>query len=273
MGRTEGRGKRLKGDGGVRDAELLALYDREMRVAVEFFDARREATADVIRQVSLHGPEGAILWARFDPARTDEVIDAQMAYFERIGQGCEWKVYTHDTQPLLKERLLANGFQKEEAEAVMVLETTQAPTDLLGPVAVDVRRLEDPDGLDDIRAIEQAVWNEDFTQLVQNLGAERRHDSHQASFYVAYAEERPAGCAWIRYHRGSQFASLWGGATLPEYRKRGLYTALVAVRLQAALERGVRYLTVDASPMSAPILQRYGFRQIATCTPFKWRAP
>jgi GNAT superfamily N-acetyltransferase len=126
--------------------------------------------------------------------------------------------------------------------------------------------------LDDIQAIEQAVWNEDFAQLVQNLGAELRHDPHQVSFHVAYADGRPASCAWIRYHRGSQFASLWGGSTLPEYRKRGLYTALVAVRLQAALERGVRYLAVDASPMSAPILQRYGFRQITTCTPFKWKA-
>jgi hypothetical protein len=41
--------------------------------------------------------------------------------------------------------------------------------------------------------------------------------------------------------------------------------------LQAALARRVPYLTVDASSMSAPILQRHGFRQITTCIPYKWK--
>jgi predicted acetyltransferase len=58
---------------------------------------------------------------------------------------------------------------------------------------------------------------------------------------------------------------------LPEYRGKGLYTALVAVRLQEALRRGARYLTVDASPMSAPILRRLGFQQITTTHPCKWQ--
>jgi len=37
------------------------------------------------------------------------------------------------------------------------------------------------------------------------------------------------------------------------YRKRGLYTALLAVRAQEGRARQVKYLTVDASPMSRPI--------------------
>ena len=95
----------------MTDAEMLALYDREMRIEITYFDARREATPDVIRQISLNGPEGAILYTRCHPDRTPEVIQEQMAYFQSIGQGCEWKVYAHDNRPDLSESLLAAGWR------------------------------------------------------------------------------------------------------------------------------------------------------------------
>jgi len=69
--------------------------------------------------------------------------------------------------------------------------------------------------------------------------------------------------AWVRFNPGSQFASLWGGSTLEQYRGQGHYTALMAVRAQEAARRGVRFLTVDASPMSRPILEKQGFRVIS----------
>ncbi len=65
-------------------------------------------------------------------------------------------------------------------------------------------------------------------------------------------------------------ASLWGGSTISGFRKRGLYTALLAVRAQEANARGVRYLTVNASAMSRPILEKFGFEVIAYSHPCKW---
>ncbi|MCA9986957.1 MAG: GNAT family N-acetyltransferase, partial [Anaerolineales bacterium] len=73
------------------------------------------------------------------------------------------------------------------------------------------------------------------------------------------------------YPAGSQFASLWGGSTIERYRRQGLYTALLAARAQEARGRGVRYLTVDASPMSRPILEKLGFQFIAYSFPCKWQ--
>ncbi len=46
---------------------------------------------------------------------------------------------------------------------------------------------------------------------------------------------------------GGDFAGLWGGGTVPEWRGRGLYRALVAHRARIAAERGYRHLLVDAS--------------------------
>ena len=68
----------------------------------------------------------------------------------------------------------------------------------------------------------------------------------------------------------AQFASLWGGGTLPAWRGRGIYRALVAYRAGLAARRGYRYLTVDASADSEPILRRLGFRCLARTTPYHW---
>src|SRR5262249_35538429 len=91
-----------------------------------------------------------------------------------------------------------------------------------------------------------------------------------------HAPNRPArlravvSAGWLRFQPGTQFAGLWGGATLSEWRGRGIYRALVARRGQLAAARGFRYLQVDASSDSAPILPRLGFQPTATTTPYIW---
>jgi hypothetical protein len=59
---------------------------------------------------------------------------------------------------------------------------------------------------------------------------------------------------------------------VPRFRKRGLYSALLAVRAREARERGRAYLTVDAGAMSRPILERLGFQVIAHSYPCDWAA-
>jgi len=75
------------------------------------------------------------------------------------------------------------------------------------------------------------------------------------------------------FRPGTDFAGLWGGSTLPAWRGRGIYRAMVAARAQRAAARGVRYLQVDASDDSAPILRRLGFRAVTTTTPYVWAPP
>ena len=75
------------------------------------------------------------------------------------------------------------------------------------------------------------------------LAYELEHAPDHLSVYVAYADNVPVACGWIRFPEASPFASLWGGSTVPELRNRGLYTALLAVRVQEARARGWRYLT------------------------------
>jgi GNAT superfamily N-acetyltransferase len=55
-------------------------------------------------------------------------------------------------------------------------------------------------------------------------------------------------------------ARLWGGATLPHARRRGVYSAVLAERLRVAVGWGATLALVKGRiETSAPILRRFGF--------------
>jgi GNAT superfamily N-acetyltransferase len=249
---------------------IRALYDTERRDLV-FPGWRREATAHVVRML---GPEHArtamISWSQLTPENADEVIAGEIAYFSGLGRRFEWKLYDHDQPPDLKARLAAHGFEIGDDEAIMVRALADLPAELLAPVTHDVRRIDDPEQLDDVVAVQQAVWGGDYSWLREHLAAQLREGPEWLSVYVAYLDGRPATSAWITFAPGSAFAGLWGGSTLPEVRGRGLYTALLALRAQEARARGVPYLTIDASPMSRRIVERFGFQLMSMSNPCEW---
>jgi GNAT superfamily N-acetyltransferase len=61
---------------------------------------------------------------------------------------------------------------------------------------------------------------------------------------------------------------LFGGSVLPETRGRGVYRALLRARWDFAVERGTPALTVQAGRMAKPILERFGFVQLAAARLF-----
>lgn len=252
----------------MNKSQIIALYDRDQRKDVEYPDMRREVLPSVVRHINTSGTgEGTIIYSQVNEINAADTIREQVIYFESIGQDFEWKVYDYDRPSDLKERLGAYGFIVEEAEAIMVLDLEDAPAILWQPVHHNVQRINYPEKIADVLTVEQQVWDEDYSWLGDYLG----HNFEQMSVYVAYIDEKPASAAWIYFPKRSQFASLWGGSTVSSFRRQGLYTALLAVRAQEAKGRQVRYLTVDASAMSRPILEKFGFEMIAYSYPCKWR--
>lgn len=239
---------------------------------IEYPGSRREVTPEVVRHVDTSAAgEGMLLYSHLNGTNADQVIREQVTYFESLGQSFEWKVYDHDQPPDLKDKLRSHGFEVGEAEAIMLLDLEEAPRVLWQPVSQHVQRIVSPEKMADVLTVEQQVWNEDFSGLGHYLRAALTNYPEQMSVYVAYMDDRPASTAWVYFPKHSQFASLWGGASLSGYRKQGLYTALLAVRAQEAKVRQVRYLTVDASPMSRPILEKFGFEMIAWSYPCNWK--
>ncbi len=253
--------------------QLRALFDDDQRIRCEYPMARREAFPHLVRQVDLSDDgEGFIMYSRLTAENADAVIREQIDYFNALGQNFEWKLYSHDTPADLKDRLTAHGFEIEEDEAIMVLDLQNLPEILRQPVSHDIRRITDPNLLaTEVTVIHTQVWDEDGDAYARFLADELRQAPESISFYTAYADGIPVSSAWIRFMDNSHFGSLWGGSTLSEYRGRGFYTALLAIRAQEAIQRGLEFLTVDASYMSRPILEKLGFIQIATSWPCKWQ--
>jgi hypothetical protein len=249
--------------------DILALYDRQQRIDIEYPGMRKDVSPHIVRFVRPAPGMSTIQYSRLNEANADAVIQDQINYFTSIDQPFSWKVYDHDTPADLKDRLTAHGFKPDELEGVMVLDLNDVPASLLVPIRADVRPLTRSEQLVDVIRIEEQVWGSDFNWIAEQLG-ENLAIPHYLRVYVAYVDDQPACAGWTYFHPHGQFADLWGGSTVAEYRQRGLYTAILAIRVQEAQRRGYRFLTVDTSPMSRPIVAQHGFRWLTHAQDFDW---
>jgi GNAT superfamily N-acetyltransferase len=216
----------------VDTTEILALFDEQMR---------RRAAPDGL---FVGNGWSAVLWW---PGDGD--VEALVARMRELPGHVEWKYYSHDGAEL-RERLAAAGLEPEDEETVVVADAASIP-----PPPADVELRQETDV---------------FLELAERVFG-RSHGSslpESAIAVVAYVDGRPASGGRVDFEEGVEFAGLFGGVTLPEYRGRGLYRATVAKRAELARERGYRWLYVDALPTSRPILERNGFVAITTTTPF-----
>ena len=109
----------------------------------------------------------------------------------------------------------------------------------------------DPDQMGTVVAVQKAVWQEERSGMAEYLSQTIREDPEILAVYAAYADGQIVSSAWLAFQPPSPFAGLWGGSTLPAYRKQGFYTALVAVRVQEAL-RARRALPHDRCQPDEP---------------------
>ena len=213
-------------------AEILARFDEQMR--------RRAAPDGLFVSKSW----SAVLW-RPD----DGEVAPLVARMRELAGHVEWKYYSHDG-PELRTRLLEAGLEPEDEETVVVAEAAS-----IAPPAA---------------AVELRLATDEFVELAERVFG-RSHGSGLPDVsvaVVAVVDGRPVSGGRVDFEEGVEFAGLFGGVTLPEFRGRGLYRATVAKRAELARERGYRWLYSDALPTSRPILERLGFVRLTTTTPF-----
>ena len=256
-------------------ADLRAAYDAQLRTRIpEPLPSRIEVDRDG-PAVRMLFPSGGLIQYRdlggLDGPDLDAFIARQVAHFAGRGKRFEWKYHGHDLPSDLPDRLGRAGFVPEELETVVigrVAEIAGGPPVL--PEGVRLREVTSRRDFDRITALDEQIWGEDNVGLADMFESERAADPDSIAIVVAEADGQVVCAAWMRFEGGTDFATLWGGATLPEWRRRGIYRATVAYRAGLAAGRGYRLLEVDASPDSRPILERLGFSVVTTTTPFVW---
>jgi hypothetical protein len=258
------------------DDVLLAAYDEQLRAApphpaegVNYaydgpllrITGRFRGLITAPRDVGVRG------------ADLDRLIARQRDYFAERGQAVEWKTRGHDEPADLAGRLLAAGFVPEDRETVLIGLAGPMAGELVLPDGVVLRQVTADADMHRIAAMESAVWGHDSSWVGDDLIARVAAAPGEITVLAAEAGGEVVSAAWLQFQPGTDFAGLWGGSTLQQWRGRGIYRALVAVRAALAAAHGVRYLQVDASADSAPILRRLGFRAVTTTTPYVWTPP
>jgi GNAT superfamily N-acetyltransferase len=184
--------------------------------------------------------------------------------FRTEGLPYSWLTGTEDSPADLPDVLRADGLVPIMEMAGMAL------TDLSRPVAanpaVTVRKLVEAD----VPAV-TAVLAEGFEFPVPAAGlmmASYRQPEWQehSDGYLACVEETaaPVAAGFSVYVPGTRIVMLAGAATLPAYRGRGVYTSLLARRLEDAVARGCEAAVIQAvRTTSAPICAKLGFEELS----------
>jgi GNAT superfamily N-acetyltransferase len=277
----------------VLDRETaMAKFNQQVRrsIAGDGSGAVGQRVGPVVRWTAPGGPDWAgVAWSDLDAATADQVIADQIAFYAARSESFEWKTYSYDQPADLGERLMAAGFSAGDPESLMVAEAAEAAlaagTAPRAPEAADAppgsAELPLPPGVRLVQVTDEAgiallidvgdqVFGTDHARLRAALTARLRDAPETVAMVLAMAGDEPVSSARIEFAPGTEFAGLWGGGTRPQWRGRGIYRALVAYRARLAVARGYRYLMVDASPQSRPILERLGFSCLALTTPYVW---
>jgi GNAT superfamily N-acetyltransferase len=252
---------------------VRAEYDAQVRRRTESDEPGTviEADTGVLRWLAAGTQTSRIEWSDLSAGNANAVIAAQVRYFGARGTAVEWKLYDYDEPADLGRRLLAAGFAPGEDELMLIAETAAIDPNVVLPGGVRLVPVSDADGLEAMLAVHARAFGGDVESgLSERLRTRFRDAPEQIEMVVAMAGSEPVSAARVEFMPGTAFAGLWGGGTVPAWRGRGIFRALVAYRAGLAAERGYTYLQVDTSVMSRPILLRLGFEPVATTTPYLW---
>jgi hypothetical protein len=257
----------------LNNTEMLSIFTNEVRRECEWTRMRRDVFPHLVRYmlVDVGSGGGFISWSDLTRDTADAAIQEQVDYFKALRTDFEWKFYSYDQPVDLPERLLAHGFTAGEPEALMVADINDLPEEYWTMDVSAVQPVTTPEGVDEIVRMESEVWGKDEIGFAPGMKHDLVHYPENLSVFAVWQDGRVVSAAWTHYLLSTSFASLWGGSTLANYRKRGFYTQLLAVRAREARRRGFRFLQVDASPESQPILAKHGFRCLAYSTPYEWK--
>ena len=210
-------------------------------------------------------------WSDLDESRADDAIAGQVDYFRRRGEVFEWQLLGYDQPADLGHAARPGRFRARRGGSAAVRRDGRACR----------RTCRRPDGIRlvevrDAAGVEAATATQE--DLVPGSPRRARHVSRmlagladdRVALVLALAGDEPVCSAVVAFGPGPDFAGLYTAATRTDWRGRGIYRAIVAYRVRLAAARGFRYLRVETTTMSLPILRGLGFEPVTATTTYVW---
>ncbi|WP_157008893.1 GNAT family N-acetyltransferase [Agromyces laixinhei] len=263
-------------DESERKARFLSAYDEQLRTDAETPGAINVTRHGPLRLVTFPNGRGFVtyqnLGATEEPALR-RLVSEGSTYFQTDPEitKVEWKTRAHDTAPGLHEALLEHGFMPDEPESIMIGEATALAVDVPLPEGVTLRRVTEEADVRAMSAVEDATFGEPVLRETADAHLRRLALRDGMELWVAELGGEIVSVGRLEPVRGTSFAGIWGGATRPEWRGRGIYRALTAARARSALDLGKTLIHSDSTEFSRPILERSGMIRVSTTTPYLWR--
>lgn len=185
--------------------------------------------------------------------QTQEDLDAIRRFYEGRAESYEM-VMTPFCHPNAWNLLFENGAKLDHVETVLFRTPENPPV-----VRCDARIVEVTEDLADwTRVSRKGNCGDNDSELVRNL-ARLMTEAGRSSRFLATMDGVPAGAGAIFGNEKASF--LVGGATLPEFRCRGIQQALIAARL-AAMPPTMEVVFIETSPGSTSQrnAERMGFK-------------
>jgi hypothetical protein len=215
-------------------------------------------------------------WARMGFQATPHQVDNPDAAVKAIVDAArargrneiDWWISPSAT-PAVEGILIALGARLDARIDILAADLTK-PIATVRNGRVEALLVDNAERLDDFEHVAAAVWGgapssgERREQQLAGLPI----DAEGSFRVVAYSDDEPitsAGC-----QLAGEVARLYGGATLPEARGLGGYSATVHKRVEIAVENGARTGLVHARvDTSKPILVRMGFSEFGHARVYK----
>jgi hypothetical protein len=257
---------------------FLAAYDEQLRTDAETPNAVAVTVLGPLRLVTFAGGRGFVTYQDLAGADADAIVrlvGAALAHYveDREIKEVEWKARGHDYAPGLHQCLLDHGFVAGEPESIMIGEAQQLAVDAPLPDGVTLRQVSAKSDVRAMCAMTAQVFGDSLEEGTAMADAllQRLSLDDGMELWVAEANGHVVSAGRLEPVPGTDFAGIWGGSTLEEWRSRGIYRALTAARAQSALRQGKSLINSDSTEYSRPILERYGFLKVSTTTPYLWR--
>ena len=252
--------------GHLIDANLNALF-RDMAWAIDGAELHEGARAD-LHHASPSNPMFKGVWnLRGDVSAMAAAAGYGIARLAALGAPFAFVWPGSFAPPELSEALAAIDCPEFDRGPGMAADLADLDWSLLErlPDGTVIAKAEDVDAVEDFATVFAAGFGVPRLFADAWVDAAARCTSVATcpwSYHVAWIHGRPVA-ATIAYE-GAGVATVFGVATAPEFRGRGLGAAITLAGYAGSRERGYRYAVLFATESGLPVYRRMGFRETGT---------
>jgi hypothetical protein len=252
-------------------ADLLAKYDEQLRTDAP--SAIALTLLGPLHLVTFPWGQGWVTYRDFagaDAATIEGWVGEVLDHFrsDPAIRQVKWKARGHDNAPGLHEALVDRGFVPREPESVMIGTARALAVDVPLPDGIVLRRISDEADVRRMAQMQREVFGDVDVEEMTTALLHRQTRDDGMELWVAEHQGRIVGSGRLEPVAGTEFAGVWGGSTVEDWRGQGVYRALTAARARSALRCGKSLIHSDSTDKSRPILERHGFLAVTTIMPY-----